>query len=270
MGCHSAMPRPKLRRSSASRQRLASSDDPPSAPVSSFITYEILLVSSAEGSRGAARVRVNALAPGPVEGTEGVRRLTMQLTFPFEEGDAIDPSIRSRPDLVRHPRARRYVVRVRADGSVRVTMPRWGSKREAMAFAETQHAWIEKQRARLLIERTAPREEMPAERARELRAQAVRELPVRLMALAQTFGLHVARVSIRNQRWRWGSCSKKGLICLNWRLVTMPEWVRDYVLVHELMHLKRLDHSPKFWKLVAAACPTYQEARAWLRTYQRI
>jgi hypothetical protein len=50
----------------------------------------------------------------------------------------------------------------------------------------------------------------------------------------------------------------------------MPDWVRDYVIVHELMHLKRLDHSVKFWKLVAAACPQYQEARAWLRKYQRV
>jgi len=138
-----------------------------------------------------------------------------------------------------------------------------------MAFAEAQRPWIDKQRARFLTERATRREEMPAERALELRAEAARQLPVRLLELAKAFGLDVARVSVRNQRWRWGSCSRKGLICLNWRLVTMPDWVRDYVLIHELMHLKRLDHSPKFWKLVAAACPNYQEARAWLRTYQR-
>ena len=54
--------------------------------------------------------------------------------------------------------------------------------------------------------------------------------------------------------------AEAGHICLNWRLVTMPDWVRDYVIIHELMHLKRLDHSPKFWKLVAAACPEYQRS----------
>ena len=59
-----------------------------------------------------------------------------------------------------------------------------------------------------------------------------------------------------------------GHICLNWRLVTMPEWVRDYVLIHELMHLKRMDHSRKFWKLVAAACPNYREARLAARSPQ--
>jgi predicted metal-dependent hydrolase len=152
---------------------------------------------------------------------------------------------------------------------VRVTIPRWGSKREARAFAEQQRAWIEKQQARLQVERAQAREELSNEQASALRTQARRELPARLTELGKKFGLSVARISIRNQRWRWGSCSKKGHICLNWRLVVMPDWVRDYVLVHELMHLKRLDHSPKFWKLVAAACPKYQEARVWLRAYQR-
>jgi predicted metal-dependent hydrolase len=188
------------------------------------------------------------------------------------------------PECIRHARARRYIVRVRADGSVRVTIPRRGSKREAIAFADAQRAWIEKQRARLVAERaaragrtgardgpdaSAPLDEDASTHLRELRNRAERELPVRLLELAAGLGLTVARVSIRNQQWRWGSCSRQGHICLNWRLVTMPGWVRDYVLIHELMHLKRLDHSPKFWTLVAAACPAYQDARAWLRTYQR-
>lgn len=161
------------------------------------------------------------------------------------------------------------MVRVRPDGSVRVTIPRWGSKREAIAFAEKQRAWIDKQRARAATERMQRRPEMPVAEQEALRVRAQRELPARLTELARTFRLNVARITIRNQRWRWGSCSKSGHICLNWRLVVMPEWVRDYVIVHELMHLKRLDHSPTFWKLVAAACPKYDEARAWLRAYQR-
>jgi predicted metal-dependent hydrolase len=77
----------------------------------------------------------------------------------------------------------------------------------------------------------------------------------------------VTGVSIRNQRTRWGSCGRDGNISLNWRLVLMPPAVRDYVLIHELMHLRRLDHSPAYWKLVAAACPGYREARQWLRSH---
>src|SRR5438094_93726 len=192
--------------------------------------------------------------------------------------DLLQPSWPFQPDLVfvRHPRARRYVIRVADDGTVRVTIPRWGSKREAAAFAEQERGWIEKQQRR--AERDSHRSTPPAfppEVERELRDLAKRELPVRLLGLAAAHGLKVARVSIRNQRWRWGSCSRKGHICLNWRLVQMPDSVRDYVMIHELMHLKRMDHSPKFWKLVAQACPDFASARAWLRgdgpsTYQRL
>jgi predicted metal-dependent hydrolase len=174
------------------------------------------------------------------------------------------------PVFVRHPRARRYLIRVEDDGRVRVTVPRWGSKREAAAFAEREYAWIEKQRARLAGQRAAPaREPMPKEIERELKNRAKRELPGRLLELAARHALTVTRVSVRNQRWRWGSCSRNGHICLNWRLVQMPDAVRDYVMIHELMHLRRMDHSPKFWKLVEAACPTFQTSRAYLRSLSR-
>jgi predicted metal-dependent hydrolase len=169
--------------------------------------------------------------------------------------------------FVRHPRARRYLIRVTDAGTVRVTVPRWGSKREAAAFAERERAWIEKQ-LRVRAEREL-REREPRTTNRELLSRAKKELPPRLLELAARHGLAVTRISIRNQRWRWGSCSRGGHICLNWRLMTMPEEVRDYVLIHELMHLKRMDHSPKFWKLVADACPQYQDARRWLRKAAR-
>jgi predicted metal-dependent hydrolase len=173
------------------------------------------------------------------------------------------------PVFVRHPRARRYVIRVRSDGTVRVTIPRRGSKRDAVAFVQEQHAWIARQLERVESARTRPFDVTPPEVLRELREKARHELPSRLRELAAEFGLVISRVTIRDQRWRWGSCSPTGHISLNWRLVSMPDWVRDYVLIHELMHLKRLDHSPQFWKLVAAACPEYHAARKWLRTDAR-
>jgi predicted metal-dependent hydrolase len=194
-----------------------------------------------------------------------------QTCLPFEVQPALP--VPPAPLLLRHRRAKRYILRVADDGTVRVTMPRWGSKREAMAFAARQQAWIEKQRRRLENERRQRLDRREGERlgdagehVRSLRDQARRELPARLMELAAAHGLTVTRVSIRNQRSRWGSCSRSGHICLNWRLITMPPSVRDYVLIHELMHLKRFDHSPRFWKLVAAACPDYRAQRAWLRT----
>jgi predicted metal-dependent hydrolase len=174
--------------------------------------------------------------------------------------------------FVRHPRARRYILRVALDGTVRVTIPRWGSKREAAAFAEREHGWIEKQQRRVEEQRligVARGDGVSAAGLRALREQAKRELPTRLLELAAQHGLAVSRISIRDQRSRWGSCSRSGHICLNWRLVQMPAMVRDYVLIHELMHLKRMDHSRTFWKLVAAACPEHKKARAWLRA-QRV
>lgn len=185
--------------------------------------------------------------------------------------------------FVRHPRARRYVLRVVDAHTVRVTLPRWGSKREAAAFVQRERRWIEKQRRRFqggTAHRTEPGNPMPPgpitsdsrfdAGQQELVARARRILPARVIELAAFHGLTVTRVSIRNQRWRWGSCSRNGHICLNWRLVAMPDSVRDYVIIHELMHLKRLDHSKRFWKLVAAACPDYQSARRYLREHAMV
>ncbi|HEY7188503.1 MAG TPA: SprT family zinc-dependent metalloprotease [Vicinamibacterales bacterium] len=163
--------------------------------------------------------------------------------------------------FVRHRRARRYLLRVDHDGRVRVTIPRGGSRREADEFLNRHLDWIARERARLTPSA------LTFEERHVHRQRARRELPARLLELAAEHGLTVARVSIRNQRTRWGSCGRDGHVSLNWRLILMPPEVRDYVLVHELMHLRRLDHSRAYWRLVAAACPGYREARQWLRTH---
>jgi predicted metal-dependent hydrolase len=153
------------------------------------------------------------------------------------------------------------LLRVELDGRVRVTIPRGGSRREADAFARRHVEWVVRQRASL------SRGVMPVEERQRLRERAREELPRQLQVLADVHGLQVAQISIRNQRTRWGSCGRDGHICLNWRLIAMPDWVREYVMIHELMHLRRMDHSPAYWRLVAAACPRYREARAWLRAH---
>ena len=156
---------------------------------------------------------------------------------------------------------------------------RWNRARDAAAMGIQARGggvrgsgagWIEKQRRRRELEREQLRAApIPPALELELRQRATRELPARLLELAAAHGLRVSRVSVRNQRWRWGSCSRSGHICLNWRLVPMPPPVRDYVLIHELMHLKRMDHSPAFWRLVAEVCPDFSAARAWLRKHGR-
>jgi predicted metal-dependent hydrolase len=206
-------------------------------------------------------------------------------------------------------RARRYVLRVRSDGTVRVTVPRGGSRAEAVRFLEKHTGWIERERSRIRSSEGAPRwtdgatmllrgqcvtiqtvgdgtgrrvscgdrslripsgavDLRPYIEA-SLRALAHEELGPRLQELAASHGLTVAGFSIRNQKSRWGSCSRKGRIALNFRLVQMPCEVRDYILVHELMHLKEPNHSRRFWRLVEQACPGFRAAERWLKTEGR-
>jgi hypothetical protein len=207
--------------------------------------------------------------------------------------------------FVRHARARRYVLRVEPDGRVRVTIPRSGSRRQAEEFLARSRAWVERQRRKLsgglaarlalsdgdevllagvrtpIVVSAAPsglRVRLGGTEVRgghtadprdlvavALRALAQRQLPGRLHELAEECQLTVRKVSVRNQKGRWGSCSSSGTISLNWRLVQVPPSVRDYVLLHELMHLKEANHSRRFWRHVARACPWHLEARRWLR-----
>ena len=95
------------------------------------------------------------------------------------------------------------------------------------------------------------------------------ELPKYGAARARELGVPITRVSVRNQRSRWGSCSSNGVISLNWRLVQTPEWVVDYLIVHELMHRREMNHSARFWRHVEQACPRWREAEAWLDAHAR-
>jgi predicted metal-dependent hydrolase len=236
----------------------------------------------------------------------------MQFVLPFDvrgpEAKPPAPPASEPLEVVRNARARRYVLRVRPDGSVRVTIPRHGTKRDALLFARDQAEWIARQRARVAANARPPDpwragrllwlrgELVPLSVTTDgsqahvwvggggvpvvagttclrrtvhahLRAKATDELPPRVRGLAAEHGLTIVTVTIRDQRTRWGSCSTSGRISLNWRLVQMPAHVRDYVIVHELMHLRQANHSRKFWKLVEAAYPSFREAKAWLRRH---
>jgi len=87
---------------------------------------------------------------------------------------------------------------------------------------------------------------------------------------SERYGFHFNQVRIKNTRSRWGSCSGKRNINLHWKLVLMPEPVRDYVIVHELCHLKHLDHSRQFWNTLASIVPDYKEQKRWLKEHQGV
>jgi predicted metal-dependent hydrolase len=212
--------------------------------------------------------------------------------------------------FVRNRRARRYIIRVHPDGSTRATVPRTGSTKEARAFAERNADWILKQlrqrrehpahtttwqhRSEILYRgakvqlTVSPNHDghlvqfgdqtlhisyaanlRPAVE-RHLRKLATNELTGRTLELAKLHGLAVKRVTIRNQRSRWGSCSRRGSISLNWRLIQMPDTVKNYIIIHELMHLRQMNHSQRFWREVEATCPNYREAKAWIRQHRGI
>lgn len=210
--------------------------------------------------------------------------------------------------LVVNPRARRYVLRLRPDGSARVTIPRSGSRSGGRRFAEQQEPWLARQ-----LERLASRPAQPAswrlgtevflrgERRkiettvgsdgsaiqlgdevisvdgsdvdwrpvieRHLWRLAIRELPPRVLELAACHQLTVRRITVRNQRTRWGSCSRRATISLNWRLVQTPPFVRDYIILHELCHLREMNHSARFWREVGRVCPDFALAEQWLKQH---
>ena len=205
--------------------------------------------------------------------------------------------------IARHRRARRYVLRMTPDGALRITVPRGASVAGGLAFATGQGAWIAREHARRVLRNgawsdgglvwfrgqrvrvelaettiTVGSQALPRPRGASnppeafeaaLRTVANTELPARCVDLAQRHGLTVSRVTIRNQRSRWGSCSSRGAIALNWRLIQMPAEVSDYVMLHELMHLKQPNHSRKFWREVAAVCDWWRDAEKWLRAHGR-
>ncbi len=196
----------------------------------------------------------------------------MQIALPFtfkpRAGEPRPVRIGDRVHLVRFVRARqarRYVLRMRPDGTLRVAVPPFGSLSEATSFVRSQRAWIERHHAQALRAASA---QPPAGEVAALKARAGQELPARLLELAARHGFSVSRVSVRAQRTLWGSCSRRrGSISLNWRLVRMPAGIRDYILLHELAHLRHANHSRRFWALVETICPAYRDAERWLKRH---
>lgn len=99
----------------------------------------------------------------------------------------------------------------------------------------------------------------------ELTSKAKEELPVIVKKYADLMGITYNRITIRHQKTRWGSCTKTGNLSFNCLILKMPENVRDYVIVHELAHRRELNHSTKFWTIVAEYCPWYKDAKQWLK-----
>jgi predicted metal-dependent hydrolase len=202
----------------------------------------------------------------------------------------------------RSDRARRVRVSVDASGEVEVVLPRRAPERHAAEAVRQLAPWIERRRravaraaaevarapgtvpylgetltlvaepgrtrARrrgdvLLVPPGDPREALE----RWYRRRAKEEIGPRLDAAVARAGTRYSGLTIRSQRTRWASCSSKGAMSFNWRLLLAPPEILDYVVEHEVCHLEVMDHSPRFWRLLAARVPDWRARSAWLKRY---
>jgi len=124
------------------------------------------------------------------------------------------------------------------------------------------------ERNRLMVNGVSSGEEIGSVLEQWYRAQAATLLQEKVERWGAELGLNHTRVTIRGQRTRWGSCSRKGNLSFNWKLMMAPEAVIDYVVIHELAHLKEMNHSKRFWRLVAQHCPECHQCKKWLRSHE--
>ena len=120
----------------------------------------------------------------------------------------------------------------------------------------------------IVARRRKPRKAPVNARVEQLHTQAKAELPPRLAELAALHGFHYNKVFIKNNVSNWGSCSSLGTINLNLRLVELPSQLRDYVMLHELCHLKYLNHSPEFHALLESVCPGHRALARQMKEYK--
>lgn len=144
-------------------------------------------------------------------------------------------------------RSRRTTITVRPSGEVRLSYPPTISHRRAMAFLESKAEWVLASKAKY-AQRQGPK--LTPQDVERLRAEAQATLPRRVAYLAERYGLRYGRVTIRAARTKWGSCTATGNLSLSLYLMTLPEHLRDYVLLHELAHTVHHNHSPQFHALV--------------------
>jgi predicted metal-dependent hydrolase len=204
--------------------------------------------------------------------------------------------------LRRSARTRRFSLRVsRLDGRVTLSLPLRARETEAMAFARDQEAWIRSALAALPQRAGVGLGSMVPVRGRMLTvapgagrlvridsdslivpgdaAQAGARVSAFLKVLARDrltaasdghaarIGRRFTRITLRDTRSRWGSCSTDGGLMYSWRLIMAPDSVLDYVAAHEVAHLAEMNHSPAFWSVVTELCPGWRTDRAWLHQH---
>ncbi|MDP3772418.1 MAG: M48 family metallopeptidase [bacterium] len=170
----------------------------------------------------------------------------------------------------RSRRARRIAVSISREGEVVLTVPWRGDERAGRRFLQSKATWILKRRLEILAKPLSA----PTPSAKEIRAEYLRLrigarglVERRIAELNAPYGFSFNCISIRNQKTRWGSCSSRGTLSFNYRIVFLTPELADYLVVHELCHLKEKNHGARFWRLVGASVPDYKEKRRTLRRW---
>ena len=168
--------------------------------------------------------------------------------------------------LVRSSR-KTLAVQIRADGTVIARAPRRMPKDRILCFLSEKASWIRMQQGRMQ-EREKMRQQarihLDAAQEKELRERAKSVLAQRTAYFARQIGVTYGRITVRDQKTRWGSCSQTGNLNFNFRLILAPLEVLDYVVVHELCHRRQMNHSTQFWQEVSQVLPDYRKRKAWL------
>ncbi len=158
---------------------------------------------------------------------------------------------------------------VNEDCTVTVRAPKRASKTEIARVVKKHETWIQKQISRMQKRKEALKESnyhaLTKEEIETLADRACEEIPKRVEHFTKRIGVDYGRITIRNPKTRWGSCSAKGNLNFNCLLMLAPPHVIDYVVVHELCHRKEMNHSKQFWTEVARILPDYKTAEAWLK-----
>ena len=162
-------------------------------------------------------------------------------------------------------RAKRMRLAVYCDATVVVTVPRGVEMGLIEKFLQEKRSWIEDKIAYFTQFKNKPITRFSETDYKKYKDDAFALAYERVSHFNQIYGFSYNDINIKNQKTRWGSCSAKGNLNFNYKILFLPEAVRDYVVVHELCHLKEFNHSKKFWNLVAKALPEYLEINAELR-----
>ena len=173
-------------------------------------------------------------------------------------------------ELIRSKR-KTICIEITPDARVIVRAPKYASDSEINRLIGEKADWIDKHLRKMQEKQKeraqAPQPELTTQEIKLLTTRAKRIIPQRVRYYANLMGVEYGRITIRMQKSRWGSCSGKGNLNFNCLLMRTPDEIIDYVVVHELCHLKEMNHSPRFWAEVEKVIPDYKERRKWLKDH---